>query len=141
MPFVPSFSLPLELLLIIASFLEPSDLLSMVQAIPNLAQAAIITRTTLRDQDGNTILHLLAMEGRCNLLACLLRSNKGITDLINTAGQTPLLLGAMCGHLTTLRLLISQISVDPNVADNLGRTAMTWVADQGSEAMVRFLLA
>jgi hypothetical protein len=69
--------LPIELTLLSAEYLKPVDLLSLLCAAPGLARLLTIQHTTLHDEGGRSILHLLAREGEGELIKLLL-ANAGI---------------------------------------------------------------
>ncbi|KAL2841364.1 ankyrin [Aspergillus pseudodeflectus] len=156
--------LPIELILLCAEYLMPVDLMSLLCAAPGLARALTFQHTTLQDEGGRTILHLLAREGE---LMKLLLANGGIrpdpkdhcawhgheavvrllldrqdvkADSKDNDGLTPISFAAGGGHEAVVRLLLDRQDVDADSKDNLGRTPLLYAAWRGHEAVVRLLL-
>ncbi|PIG82418.1 ankyrin repeat-containing protein, partial [Aspergillus arachidicola] len=129
--------LPIELILLSAEYLMPADLLSLLCAAPGLARVLTFQHTTLQDESGRTILHLLAREGE---LMELLLANDGIRpDPKDNCGRTPLSYAAE-GYEVVVRLLLERRDIEADSKDNLGRTPLSYAAGGGHEAVVRLLL-
>ncbi|KAF7154869.1 hypothetical protein CNMCM5623_003127 [Aspergillus felis] len=131
--------LPIELYLLFAEYLMPVDLLSLLCAAPGLARVLTFQHTTLQDEGGRTILHLLAKEGEGELMKLLL-ANDGIRpDTKDNCGRTPLSYAAE-GYEAVVRLLLDRQDVEADSKDNSGRTPLLYAAWRGHEAVVRLLL-
>ncbi|KAJ5033204.1 hypothetical protein NUH16_003120 [Penicillium rubens] len=119
----------------------PVDLLSLLRASPGLAWVLTFQHTTLQDEGGRTILHLLAREGEGESMKLLL-ANDGIRpDPKDNWGRTPLLYAAWRGHEAVVRLLLDRQDVEADSMANRGQTPSSFAAGGGHEAVVRLLLA
>ena len=131
--------LPLELILLFAEHLMPVDLLSLLRASPGLAWVLTFHHTTLQDEGGRTILHLLAREGEGELMKLLL-ANDGIRpDPKDNWGRTPLSHAAE-GYEVVVRLLLNRQDIEADSKDNDGLTPLSYAARGGYKAVVKLLL-
>jgi ankyrin repeat protein len=72
----------------------------------------------VRGKEGNTILHLLAANGKADLISPLLSKDSINSDLSDQSGQTPLLYAAKNGHKEIVEMLLARDHIDLNFADH-----------------------
>jgi uncharacterized protein len=84
-----------------------------------------------------TPLHIAASDGDVRLIELLVRGGATI-DARDALGNTPLVLGAMNGHLDVVRSLVSA-GADPN-SSGTGYTALHMAANDGHQELVALLL-
>jgi ankyrin repeat protein len=108
-------------------------------------------RTSIADKEGDTPLHRAAgwstgdviiggIEGSAMNIVRLLLDHGAPLEARNNAGQTPLMMAALYGHVDTFRLLASR-GAELDAADKRGRTALTFAARRGRlDAIVQFLV-
>ncbi|KAL7820162.1 ankyrin repeat-containing domain protein [Trichoderma aethiopicum] len=149
--------LPVELLLIIAESLNAGDLHALVRGIPSLAGELTYTRHLLAvpDEDGDTLVHLLARNGEDDSLGLMfpengigeapsndiLRQRQALlTSSANFKGATPLLLAAEGGHMAVVERILRCPGVDLDHVDIDGHTAVDWAARKGHTEIVSLLL-
>ncbi len=132
--------LPAEILLSITILLEPSDLVSVLRAMPNVTHFLGSRHLKLRDRGGNTILHLLAAAGEVMFLQSLLIIPGCKADLRNAIGQTPLMLAVIFGRLSVVQLFMSRTDVNPDARDRDNRNALFLAAENGHEPVVQLLV-
>ena len=131
--------LPREIILLTAENLNPRDQLSLLRAVPDLVRVLTFRHTSVQDEEGNTILHLLAEEAEGRLKELLLAKSSTQVDPKNKNGQTPLSLAALYGREAVVKLLLERDDVEADSKDNEGRTPLLWAARYGNEAMVELL--
>ncbi|KAK2753157.1 hypothetical protein FQN54_007983 [Arachnomyces sp. PD_36] len=130
--------LPVDILLSIAKYLEPRDLLSFTDST-NLAPY-LTTRHILesRNEEGETILHLVASQGRHDLIRLFPRQvfQRGTS---NNVGVTPLHTAIRVGDVDTTRSLIDAGS-DVNARDNQGHSAVLYAYKHDMKSILQLLL-
>ena len=87
----------------------------------------------VRDNGGNTALHIAAFHG-CLEVSCILLQHNAEIDARNDNGSTPLLRASKAGHLDVVQLLLSH-DADAHVRDSNGNTALH-LAAAGASANV-----
>eukprot|EP00754_Rhynchopus_humris_P006317 Rhum_TRINITY_DN13068_c0_g1::Rhum_TRINITY_DN13068_c0_g1_i1::g.56170::m.56170 len=80
---------------------------------------------TLKNKDGDTILHLAAREGHLSLLTFLLDDRKGELDVdcYNDKDETPLFFAAGNSHVAVVLELLRR-GANPNIPNRKGRTPL-----------------
>ncbi|ENN73908.1 hypothetical protein YQE_09480, partial [Dendroctonus ponderosae] len=96
-------------------------------------------QVALKGTDGMTALHAAARTG--NLAACqaLLRANKGLCDMRDDGGWTPLVWACEHGFTEVARFLLDQ-GADIHSRDVEQNVALHWAAFKGSAATAELLL-
>jgi len=86
-------------------------------------------------------LHYISYLGIAQVVNTLLEMNKWDVNQSDSAGITPLIWAASCGHEEVVELLLQQNDIQPDLPDtNGGRTALSWAAGNGHEGVVRIFL-
>lgn len=93
----------------------------------------------VRDNGGNTALHIAAFHG-CLEVSCILLRHNAEIDARNDNGSTPLLRASKAGHLDVVQLLLSH-DADAHVRDSNGNTALHLAAAGGGFELVLCRLA
>lgn len=117
--------------LLLASF---SGLLDVVQAL--IAAGADIN---YRNDKGDTALTLASSEGYIEVVQDLLAAPGINVNIVNTNGDTPLLVAIQTGRTYTVKALIAA-GADVNVVNNNGETPLTVASFGGYEDIVEALL-
>src|ERR1700704_5526999 len=100
-----SVSIPMELILHIAGFLEPDDLIQLMRAVKGLDQLLTFHHLAIKGKLDETLLHVIARHGEDEWMRMFLA--KGVqSDLKDRAGCTPLLWAAYHGHISVVELLL-----------------------------------
>jgi len=92
--------LPLDIMLLIAEYLEPDDLVKLLRSVPGIVPLLTYrnTMTTTGTFVGDTLWHILARNGDDSLIRRLL-TLKGIQPNVeNDFGETPLLVAVQEGR-------------------------------------------
>jgi ankyrin repeat protein len=136
-------TLPTEVVLLVVDNLGPKDLQSLLHVIhwlPGLLtrQQATITSS---DENGNTILHILAENGEAELIKPLLLKCNLDPDPRDSSGQTPFACAARNGQKEMVEMLLTIDSIDLNPVDEDGMTPLLWAAGNGHKEIVKMLLA
>ena len=97
-----------------------------------------ITDINLRDQDGNTPLHLAAINGQTETVRALIELGADV-NLAGNFRATPLHEAARHGHTETVQALIDAKAV-MNLADNFGVTPLYEAARHGHTEIVQALI-
>jgi ankyrin repeat protein len=135
-------TLPIELLLICAQHLSPRNLLSFLQALPQLASLLPQRIWQSRDTEtGQTILHLLALEGLAELLSMALQNTNLNPNQRDSKGRTAVTLAVINSHEATVRAILSDIRTVPDTEDQHGRSALSYAALSGQVAMLKILMS
>jgi len=86
-------------------------------------------------------LHCISYFGIVEVAIDLIKTKKWDVNHTDTAGLTPLMWAARCGHEEVVKLLIGHKHTRPDIPDTeSGRTALSWAAGSGHEGVVRLLL-
>ena len=125
-----------EIILLSAENLNPRDQLSLLRAVPDLARVLTFRHTSIQDEEGNTILHLLVEEAEGRPKELLLAKSSTQVDPKNKNGQTPLSLAALYGREAVVKLLLERDEMEADSKDNDGRTPLSFAAGGGHEAVV-----
>jgi len=89
------------------------------------------------DEDGFNAMHYAAEIGKTEIVR-ILAAHKQLIDSKTGAGNTPLILASQYGHLEAYELLL-KAGANPLAANENGRTAMHYAAQEGKTAIVRML--
>ena len=89
----------------------------------------------IRDSDGDTVLHKVALWGDRYAASLLIESGAEI-DAKGDMGCTPLYFAVMGGHVGTAKLLLN-LGADPDAQTNLGFSPRALALSQGKTLMVR----
>jgi hypothetical protein len=92
-----------------------------------------------RDRDGDTALHLAAIQASPAVIAALITAGAD-PNVRSTDGQTPLFHAAEHGNLPALQALLAA-DADVNACDKDSHTPLFYAIDQGHRAVVEALLA
>ncbi|KAL3447433.1 ankyrin repeat-containing domain protein [Aspergillus insuetus] len=127
-----NLGIPTEITLLIASYLPPADQLSLLHAIPNIADLFNFRQLTSTDENGDTFLHLLARVGSSSEIAPFLpllvnSSNGPILHQRNHVGATPLMYSTELDNVHFMQLLLKRDPHSVNMVDDEGATAL-WYA-------------
>lgn len=123
-------------------FGEREDIMPLVVALSGIHHCSrrIFGRISgLVDSKGNTLLHLVAQNDKYGMLPVILEHNSESIDARNYEGQTALMLAAISGCATGVRLLLDT-GAAPNAHDRKGRTALMEAVRGRHEQVVRLLL-
>ena len=137
---------------------DPSTVSSLLTEYPNL------DLTTIMDENGNTLLHMVAGNGHLEMIQLLIQTileyeqrmastytteviitspNNRLLTYINTPNSsknTPLHWAALNNHLDIVQYLYSQ-SADPLLKNEQGRTALEEAEGRGWEGVAKYLAA
>ena len=91
------------------------------------------------DKDGNTILHVAAIEGLLNVMKYLINARHCNLMTTNNKGQT--VLHRAVKYIDVVKYLINQCNCDIMVTDENGQTPLHHAAREGTPEVVEFLLS
>ncbi|KAL2839893.1 ankyrin repeat-containing domain protein [Aspergillus pseudodeflectus] len=143
--------LPPEILLLIATHLEPLDQICLLQVFPRIASLFNFQQFASTDENGNTILHLQAQANPApeasiapgvnipffpSILDC---SQGDILHPQNQDGRTPLMDAALAGNIPFMQRLLDKDPGGINMTSQHGATAL-WYAVSGKSAPATALL-
>jgi len=94
-----------------------------------------------RDKHGNTCFHLSAEFNFLTSLKIMLASKSANVNVVNAAGQTPLMLAAYKNNLEIMKLLLAHPDIEVNIVDKTGSSALITAAYNNHPAAVRMLLS
>ncbi|GFF45116.1 putative ankyrin repeat protein RF_0381 [Aspergillus lentulus] len=131
-------TLPLELIVMVADYLGPLDLLTLILGIPHLAPLLQARHIEAQDENGRTILHHIVEQRLENLLNPLAKwiPQSSIPD---NGGWTPLHHAVRTGDEQITKALVYAGS-DISAKDNRGRTALHLACDVDEIDIMQFLL-
>ncbi|GIJ85147.1 hypothetical protein Asppvi_004003 [Aspergillus pseudoviridinutans] len=131
-------TLPLELILIIAGYLGPLDLLTLIQGIPHLTPLLQARHIQAQDDNGCTILHHIVEQGLEDLLKPLTKwiPHSSVPD---NGGWTPLHQAVRNSDKQMTKALV-YAGLDISAKDNGGRTALHLACDVDEVGIAQFLL-
>ncbi|KAL3460411.1 ankyrin repeat-containing domain protein [Aspergillus heterothallicus] len=137
-----SVTLPLELYLLVASYLSPQDQLALLRAIPRIASAFSSRHLTYRDHNGDTVLHLLVRKSRNAVLFRDLVSSRKPSALHvqDRLGVTPLMHTVITKNFPFMVILVEEDPSGLNITDRYGSTALLYAVENNWIAGVQVLL-
>ncbi len=97
------------------------------------------TNIRIKDQHGNTPLHLVSLRGDCESIKLLLSKGAKINSTDNS-GDTPLHEASMNGHLEAAKLLISK-NANVNAKNKQGENPIFPAAESGNLELVKLLVS
>jgi hypothetical protein len=100
------YRLPVEVILIIIDYLDPHDLLSLMQMAPHLVPFLTSRHLRTQDENGDTILHMIVDQGIEDMIKPLARIIPG-NSIANHSKLTPLHQAVIMGNQTITRLLLA----------------------------------
>jgi ankyrin repeat protein len=117
----------------------------MLHAIPNIADLFNFRQLTSTDENGDTILHLLARVGSSSEIAPFLPllvnpSNGPILHQQNHAAATPLMYAAELDNVHFMQLLLERDPDSVNMVDDEGATALWYAVRSGKIDAIALLL-
>ncbi|KAK6452264.1 hypothetical protein FP744_10008515 [Trichoderma asperellum] len=153
-------TLPVEILLHIAQYLDCNGQYALLRACPFLAGDFSYSRHLLADTDssnGNNLVHILAQNGEEALLKSLFPDDDVersfcvrnviprlkqmlLTRSFNDEGATPIHLAAEKGHLAIVEWIAKRPAVDLSFEDRAGATCVERAARAGQTEVVSLLL-
>jgi ankyrin repeat protein len=92
----------------------------------------------LRDDEGDTALHVASQRGNVNIVQMLLAKGAD-PNAMNKLGGTPLMWAGVYGHEDVARALLGK-GADPKLKDVDGMTAAAWAAKNQRDEMAQLLL-
>ncbi|KAL6908755.1 ankyrin repeat-containing domain protein [Trichoderma evansii] len=154
-----SITLPIEILLQVAQYLDCNGQYTFLRACPFLAGDFSYSRHLSADTDsnGNNLVHILAQNGEEALLkslfpdddlerSCCVRNviprlkQMLLTRSINDDGATPIHLAAERGYLAIVEWIAKRPAVDLSYEDKAGATSVERAARAGHTEVVSLLL-
>ncbi|KAJ5368329.1 ankyrin repeat protein [Penicillium cataractarum] len=130
--------LPLEVILTIADFLQPSDLLNLLQTIPQIAPLLNYRHIQARDENNHTLLYLIVEQGLDNLIQPLTKFIPQSCTLYNE-GWTPLHQAIGNANQRMVKALI-YAGADLSAQDEGGKTALHLACKENAIEIVQCLL-
>ena len=93
------------------------------------------------DRKPFSALHCISYFGIAEVADILIKMDIWDVNQRDSAGMTPLIWAARCGHEEMVKLLLREKRIQPDRQDaNYGRTALSWAAENGHQDVVRVLL-
>ena len=129
--------IPIELILYIARFLQPDDIMNLLQAAKGLDQLLTFHHFALKGDKGETLLHNIARVGDENLIKLFLA--KGVVPAVRDDDITQLHSATTFGQIPGMRI-IACTGVSINELDRNRETPLHWAAKQGHGSIVKLLL-
>lgn len=129
--------IPIELILDIARFLQPDDIMNLLQIAKGLDQLLTFHHFAVKGENGETLLHLVARDGDENLMRMFLA--KRVISPVRHDDVTRLHQAATSGKISRTRSLAST-SFNLNGLDRYKATPLHWAAKQGHDIIVKILL-
>ncbi|KAJ5994249.1 ankyrin [Penicillium sp. IBT 35674x] len=130
-------SMPIELILVIAKFLQPDDMMNLLQAVKGLCQYLTYHHLAVKGENGSTLLHLIAKNGDENLMKILLA--KSVISAVRHDEITPLQQAAAVEQISRTRFF-ARTSISVNELDRDKSTPLHWAAKLGHDPIVKMLL-
>lgn len=131
--------LPLELILTVADLLQPSDLLNLIQGIPQIAPLLKHQHIQAQDDNKHTLLYLIVEQGLDELIAPLARWIPPKIIIPEDEGWTPLHQAVGNANQRMVKALVDAGSY-LSAQDQRGKTALHLACRKDAVEIVRFLL-
>jgi ankyrin repeat protein len=133
--------LPIEIFLLIANYLDPQNLLLLLNARPGIASLLSHAHLQSVDSEGNTLLHLVAECNIDNVISRLSPTTAAKSMVENNAGQTPLHVAVKKGHYGIVQELLST-GCNPSPIDKHSRSPLHYACQTKQDTtIVQLLLA
>ncbi|KAE8415220.1 ankyrin repeat-containing domain protein [Aspergillus pseudocaelatus] len=132
-------ALPYEVILLGAGRLDLPTLCSFLRALPQVATLLSPVYFSIRDESGNSILHILAGEGEYKLLLQALKSRGASPGMKNKDMDAPFSLAVSRGYLLVVQTLLHRIDVDANFTNDMGKTLLHLASLSGQESILDLL--
>ena len=94
-----------------------------------------------RDEEGNTILHLLCATGNIELVKKITMNEDIIIDKMNYFDQTILFPAVISGNIDLIKYLITFPNFELNVKDKTKKTLLHYACQMGNLDMVKYLIS
>ncbi|GMF74737.1 unnamed protein product [Aspergillus oryzae] len=131
---------PSEIVLLVVEKLDLPTLCSFLRAFPDFVPLLSTVHFSIRDESGNSILHILAAEGEHELLLQVLRCKVALLNAKNKDMNTPLSVAVSRGHLLVVEALLNRLDVDTNFTNDRGRTLLHVAALNGHVSVMEMLI-
>lgn len=131
---------PSEIVLLVVEKLDLPTLCSFLRAFPDFVPLLSTVHFSIRDESGNSILHILAAEGEHELLLQVLRCKVALLNAKNKDMDTPLSVAVSRGHLLVVEALLNRLDVDTNFTNDRGRTLLHVAALNGHVSVMEMLI-
>lgn len=129
--------MPIELILIIAEFLQLDDLMNLLQAAKGLGQLLTCHHFAIKGQNGEILLHRIARGGDEILMNIILA--KFVISAVRHDEVTPLHQATTFGQISRTRFL-ARTSISVNELDRNKSSPLHWAAKMGHDPIVKMLL-
>ena len=94
---------------------------------------------SVKDLDGQSLLHVACEQGNVNLVRTILRDGKADVTARDDEGNTPLHVAAMRGRKDVVLSLIDEFGCDVNVTGQLGRSLLHSACLSNNGSLVRLV--
>lgn len=131
-------TLPLELIMMVADYLGPLDLLNLIQGIPRVCPLLNSQHIQAHDENGHTILYHIVEQGLKHLIKPLTKWIRQ-SSIPNNAGWMPLHQAVRNSDEPMIKALVYAGS-DILAKDNRGKTALHLACDEDAVGIVQILL-
>ncbi|KAJ5766975.1 ankyrin repeat domain-containing protein 50 [Penicillium nucicola] len=128
---------PIELIIYIARFLQPADIINLLRAAKGLDKLLTSHHLNVKGDKDETIFHLIARDGDENLMKMFL-GKCGISSIIRD-DTTQLHQAKTFGQVSRTGFLAST-TFNINELDRHREAPLHWAAKQGHESIVKLLL-
>lgn len=131
-------ALPLELIVMVADYLGPLDLLNLIQGLPHIAPLLNSWHIQAHDENGHTILHHI-VEQRLEYLIKPLAKWIPRSSIADNEGWTPLFQAVRNSDESMTKALV-YAGADVSAKDHTGKTALHLACYEDAVGIVQILL-